>query len=345
MNHLSDFLVAGVVQLALLDTVPPSGLCLFLQHPDYIYTVKQRSDLPVCSDSNTRVVIVSDTHDRHQNLGILPSCDVLIHCGDVMMVSKHYSQRTSLKKLMQFNTWLGTCNAKQRIVIGGNHDDLFEKLGKERVRDLLTNGCYLENDNCNIGSLSAWATPFSTGKSPNRAFQSKDFLKRTLSEKPDEVDVLITHGQCDELTSTVKHKVHIWGHSHNSYGIRYAGDFLKTYRQPKVLHSLSICVPIMNGNFRMRNLPVVIDLPKASEELVKIPHSKDIPIHHHTFKGSAQHKASLMDSHVTGGVLVNRSGGFSYFMTWPFPLTMQRYRVVPTASSVEVNDHNAGCTE
>lgn len=332
MDHLTDILVAGVVHLALVDLTPPSELCLYLQHPGYVYSVMHRNELPICEDSNSRVVIVSDTHDRHHRVGKLPPCDVLIHCGDVLMVSKHFSMRAAIKKFAHFNAWLGTCDAKQRIVLGGNHDDLFEKIGKHRVQELLTNGQYVENDICNIGQLSAWGTPLSTGRSPNRAFQSKEFLQRTLAEKPSEVDILITHGQCDELTSTVKHKLHIWGHNHNSYGIRYAGDFLKVHHQPKVLQSMSICVPIMDGNFRMRNMPVVIDLPKSGEGLDEIPHSRDISTHHHTYKGSTKH-SSVKTSEAIVSSSVKPEGNTTTFTPFAFFSPWRRYKIVPTATS------------
>lgn len=338
MDHFFDFIVSGVVRLALIDSSPPSEFCLFLQHPEYVYSVKRRNELPACTDSNTRVVIVSDTHDHHHKVGVLPLCDVLIHCGDVLMVSKHYSMRASLKKLGQFNSWLGSCDAKQRIVLGGNHDDVLEKLGKNRVQELLTNGQYLENDSCKVGSLTVWGTPLSKGRSPNRAFQSAAFLEQTLLEKPNEVDILITHGQCDELTSSVKHKLHIWGHNHNSYGIRYAGDFLKVHRQQKVLQAMSICVPIMDGNFRMRNLPVVIDLPNSSEGLDEIPQSKDIGAHHHTYKGSVKHhstsKTTPQETPLSAKpVGTNQSLQFPRFPF--FGPQQQRYQVVPVDSGEE----------
>jgi hypothetical protein len=174
------------------------------------------------------------------------------------MTSKYYSKSAAIRKLTQFNNWLGTVRSKKRIVIGGNHDHYLQLLGKDTVRGLLTNCEYLENDLTTHEQLQIFATPASTGRSENKAFQSKSFLKEAQSLCPPSVDILVTHGQCPELTESVAHKVHIWGHNHNSYGVRYPGDSLLG----RSVTSLSVCAPMMDGHFKLRHLPIVLDLPR-----------------------------------------------------------------------------------
>jgi hypothetical protein len=64
--------------------------------------------LKPCEETSIRMLIVSDTHNRHESLVGLPVCDIFIHCGDILMVGKFYSEQAGLKKLMNFNNWLGT---------------------------------------------------------------------------------------------------------------------------------------------------------------------------------------------------------------------------------------------
>eukprot|EP01032_Pedospumella_encystans_P008311 gene8311-9883_t len=195
------------------------------------------------------------------------------------MTSRHFSLKNCIKKMCSFNNWLLSCSAKQRIVLGGNHDHFLERIGADRVQELLPSAIYLENSSYQYEGVSIWGTPLSNGRSPNRAFQSPDFLKKTQEQKPKEVDILITHGLCEEITSTIDHKLHIWGHSHNSYGIRYPGDHVKVHSQLHPVHALSVCAPIMNGRFKPRNLPVVIDIPKDTRKLNDIPSASEMASH------------------------------------------------------------------
>lgn len=290
LQGLVDVVVSGILNIVLLDSAAKIDCCYYLQFPDYLYSKQSLHNLPECADGFQRVVIVSDTHECHWRLPQLPQCHTLIHCGDILMTSKYFSYPLARRKLEDFNNWLKSCPADQRIVIAGNHDHFMEFLGKDEVQSILTGGAYLVNECANLNNLTAWATPLSVGRSPNKAFQSKDFRKHTMLSKPTEVDILITHGQCEELTSSIKHKIHIWGHSHNSYGIRYPGDSLLIQKSPVPVTTLSICVPIMNGRFQMRNLPVVTDLPKSSEELHSIPTAEQVREHAFTYVPSTSSK-------------------------------------------------------
>ena len=70
-----------------------------------------------------RVVMISDTHERHRLLD-LPPGDVLVHSGDLMLFNSSYSKETSMRKLADFNEWLATLDYHDKIVVAGNHDSL-----------------------------------------------------------------------------------------------------------------------------------------------------------------------------------------------------------------------------
>ena len=62
--------------------------CIYMKPPDYNPYVMNRCDLPPCHPDYMRLLIISDTHERHYNIGKLPASDLFIHCGDILMTSK-----------------------------------------------------------------------------------------------------------------------------------------------------------------------------------------------------------------------------------------------------------------
>jgi predicted phosphodiesterase len=65
-----------------------------------------------------RLVIISDTHGKHNLIGSLPEGDVLAHAGDFM------NSGLFPDEILSFNRWLGEQPIKHRVVCGGNHDRL-----------------------------------------------------------------------------------------------------------------------------------------------------------------------------------------------------------------------------
>ena len=237
--------------------------CHYLSVGDLCHTTLNFADLPEKKSGTMRVIVVSDTHERHTKLHGLPAGDVFIHCGDILMTSRVFSVKAGIRKLYWFNEWMKDIPCKHKLVIAGNHDGIMEKIGKDAVQKILSNAIYLENSLIEIDQIKVWGTPYSTGKSINKAFQSDKFSTATIGNAPTSgVDILLTHGQCPELEEMVPHSVHLWGHSHSSYGIRMPPTILKG----KPVLNLSICVPIMDKNFRPTHLPVVLDISAASRD-------------------------------------------------------------------------------
>lgn len=220
------------------------------------------SDISSRKDSKVyRIVIIGDTHDCHRSISELPECDLFIHCGDIFMTSRLFSKRIVMKKLYRFNKWLETIPAKNKILIGGNHDKYMEEMGVEKIQKILTGATYLENSMVTIDGIRIWGTPYSNGRSPNKAFQSESFLKATIAALPSDADILITHGAfCNEITNSISHSIHLCGHNHNSYGIRYTGSSLVDNTSCNKKLPLSVCAPLMDGAFNLKNRPVVLDI-------------------------------------------------------------------------------------
>lgn len=232
--------------------------CHYLSAGDAFHSILNYSNLPEKKADMVRIIIISDTHERHTKLQNFPKGDILIHCGDILMTSRLSSVMSGLKKLLWFNEWIKSVPCKHKIVIGGNHDGVMEKIGKVAVQSVLSNAKYLENDLLECEGLKIWGTPYSAGKSSNKAFQSEDFKMSTMQRAPlFEVDILLTHGHCPELEEKVPHTVHLWGHAHSSYGVRRPPMILNG----RAVRSLSICAPIMDKHFRPAHLPFVLDMP------------------------------------------------------------------------------------
>ena len=64
-----------------------------------------RSQLPHKAADCTRLVVLSDSHEKHRQLGTLPAGDVLVHCGDVLWLSTLRTRQGTRKKYEDFNRW------------------------------------------------------------------------------------------------------------------------------------------------------------------------------------------------------------------------------------------------
>ncbi len=211
-----------------------------------------------------RIVAISDTHSRHNQFGLLPDGDILIHAGDATVQGK-------FDEVIEFNRWLGTLPHKHKIFVAGNHDFLFER-SPDLARVLLTNAQYLLDSFVVVEGLKIYGSPWQP-RFFDWAFNLDRgaALRRKWDQIPADTDVLITHGPphrildgvidrwtgtfeavgCEELLPVVqriKPRVHIFGHIHAGYGqieqdgVRYI--------------NASNC----NEQYKIVNAPIVLDL-------------------------------------------------------------------------------------
>jgi Icc-related predicted phosphoesterase len=175
-----------------------------------------------------KIVVLSDTHRNHWNIKI-PTCDILIHCGD--------AEINGILPLHDFNDWLGIIPAKHKIVVGGNHDGYLEFLRKDECKRLLTNCTYLENEFLYLEGFKIWGSPFSPMFNACSFMRYDNDLKEIWATIPLETEILITHcppfGVLDQVlprddsqgSRTLKDRVkevhpyiHLFGHIHEGYG-------------------------------------------------------------------------------------------------------------------------------
>ena len=224
------------------------------------------------NEDSIRICTMSDTHDRHYLFTELPICDILIHTGDIFMTGRLISDSLAVDKLNKFNDWLGTLPATHKIVIGGNHDKIFEQLGAEAVQSILTNAHYLCNSSVQLYGLTFWGTPLSHGRSGNAAFQhpsfeeaALDILKERMTSSQEEVDVLITHGPCSHIGELVQPRLmHMSGHVHRDHGIRVTRR--KNHDDGTARRQwYRVSAPIMDHKYHPTQLPIVVDIARPNK--------------------------------------------------------------------------------
>ena len=181
-----------------------------------------------------KVVLISDTHDRHRDLTI-PQCDLLIHAGDIAHTGES-------AVIMDFLHWIREQKAKQTIFIAGNHDNALRY--NQTVRgmvDICPWVTYLQDRSLKLNDLKFYGSPWQPEYN-NMAFnlpRGSEELKNTWRRIPLDTDVLITHGPpkgildrneaerggescgCELLAQRlelVKPKLHVFGHIHEARG-------------------------------------------------------------------------------------------------------------------------------
>ena len=207
-----------------------------------------------------KFVAISDTHGKHQLLR-LPRGDVLIHAGDISFKGRK-------DEVIDFLAWFQKQKFAYKIFIGGNHDFFLEKAAGDELRSLIPDDIiYLQDSGIVINGVQIWGSPV-TPWFYNWAFNRHrgDPIRKHWQMIPPGTDVLITHGPvygfldlniqeqhsgCQDLLRTVltlKPKVHVCGHIHESYGmIKRSG-----------IKFVNAC--LLNEHYEPVNRPLVFDL-------------------------------------------------------------------------------------
>ena len=117
----------------------------------YLYIVDEigsyinPNNLPNKKSDDIRIILISDTHDKHHLLNV-PSGDLLLHCGDIVLSGRKNTDEKNLKKYIDFNNWIGSIDCTYKVVIAGNHDYYLEKIGLDNCKNIFTSCNYFVND-------------------------------------------------------------------------------------------------------------------------------------------------------------------------------------------------------
>ncbi|WP_163993287.1 metallophosphatase domain-containing protein [Pyxidicoccus caerfyrddinensis] len=177
-----------------------------------------------------RLVLLSDTHMHHEALTV-PPCDVLIHAGD-------FTRRGRRQEVEEFLRWFSLREAREKVLIAGNHDFLCEE-APDLARALIQEAGvrYLQDEEAHVAGLRIWGSPM-TPRFGQWAFnldRGPD-LAAHWQRIPEGLDLLITHGPpsglgdrtwsgvsagCEDLLARVRQvrpRLHVFGHIHEAHG-------------------------------------------------------------------------------------------------------------------------------
>src|SRR5258708_3180249 len=190
-----------------------------------------------------KLVIISDTHEKHHQIDIPKDGDILIHCGDITM-------NGSLTALNDFAHCFKDQPQKHKIAISGNHDRCFENAYKDRAREILAenNIIYLQDNGIEIDGYKIYGSPWQpTFFDWSFNLPRGKALAEKWSQIPNDTNILICHTMpfgildevprsvfdlehvgCEELAKRIMQLKHLklmcGGHLHHSYGVtKYNG--------------------------------------------------------------------------------------------------------------------------
>ena len=176
-----------------------------------------------------KVVVISDTHELHEELGVLQG-DVLIHCGD-----SAYGLSHSDAQVDRLDGWFGRQRFDRILVIGGNHDFEMQRRVAAGER-LFRNADYLEDRAIQYHGITFYGAPWVPELADWAFYLPPDELRRRWDLIPEDTDILITHTPplnildrnsrgkacgCPDLRKRLidlAPRVHCFGHVHASGG-------------------------------------------------------------------------------------------------------------------------------
>src|SRR3990167_5659397 len=191
-----------------------------------------------------RIAAFSDFHGMHDRLVLPTDCDLAIIAGDVLNDGyKHDWEK--------FLIWVKRVQSSgifpEVVMIAGNHDQVLQTMEIEKIRDSLYPWSYLKNSAVRVENLTIWGSPHTPkiwADDPWAFVYDRDETAvRVWKDIPEDVDILVTHGPAygtldwvdpmypavgcialaDRLNS-IRPKVHICGHIHESYGSAMNGN-------------------------------------------------------------------------------------------------------------------------
>lgn len=242
-----------------------------------------------------KIVLISDSHNRHENIHVLRpdddlenmstlyhitggvylpvQADMIIHSGDISMGGTEYEVDSFLK-------WYSKLPYKYKILISGNHDKLFEQQ-REIVQELLKkypNVIYLESSEVVIEGLKIYGEPRQPSFGYGWAFNVErgEKIKKFWDAIPDDVDILVTHGPpyeildmtmsgrfvgCVDLANRVKElknlKIHQFGHIHENAGYEFKNE----------IHFVNASV--LNLRYQLQNKPHIFEIDE-NKNVIKL---------------------------------------------------------------------------
>uniref|UniRef100_A0A7R9ZRK8 Calcineurin-like phosphoesterase domain-containing protein n=1 Tax=Craspedostauros australis TaxID=1486917 RepID=A0A7R9ZRK8_9STRA len=223
----------------------------------------------------TRLVCISDTHGKHNDV-ILPPGDILLHAGD-------FTKSGEVGTMRDLNRYFEASGFDEVVCIAGNHDmtlhpEFYEtnwrrfhtkKFDTQAASVALTSCTYLRDEECTSGGLRMHGTPWSP-EFFNWAFNLTrgPEIRKLWQAIPDRADVLLVHGPplgrgdittsgvragcldlLEEIQDRIQPRLTVFGHIHEGAGVSFDGTTI--YANASSL----------DRKYRTSHFPIVIDVP------------------------------------------------------------------------------------
>jgi len=146
-----------------------------------------------------KLTIISDTHNRHEELSCKKG-EILIHCGDLTDI---FSKKNPAQQLIELNEWFGTLKYDKIICVAGNHDYILQQIPE--ARKFITNAVYLEDEVFEHDGIKFYGSPWQL-TCGNLGFNAEEYQLDSIWAKiPQDTDVLITHSPPFDILDKTKH--------------------------------------------------------------------------------------------------------------------------------------------
>ncbi len=221
-----------------------------------------------------RVIITSDTHGQHEQLGVLEA-DLLLHCGDLCG-----GMRRGEDELARLDAWFARQRVSQILVVGGNNDAAVQTRIREG-RPVFRHALALQDQGVVFDGIRFYGSPWVPDLA-GMAYHADDrTLRARWAEIPRDTDVLLTHtppvGVLDrssrgeslgcpllaQALATRAVALHAFGHIHASAGVQARGA--TTFVNASA---------VARGQPRLR-APIALELRRAGGRVVvEVPASR-----------------------------------------------------------------------
>jgi len=178
-----------------------------------------------------RIWLFSDSHGKHEELGVPENIDIAICAGDMGTYKNPFECRADLDRSL---LWYNELPIEHKLYIPGNHDTALEADLVYPIKYL--NIEVLIHQAIEIEGIKIFGSPY-TPAFYNWAYNStEEELKKLWEDIPSDTDILVTHGPpknildrcqdgyragCQHLMdriNIVKPKIHVFGHIHEDGG-------------------------------------------------------------------------------------------------------------------------------
>jgi Icc-related predicted phosphoesterase len=210
-----------------------------------------------------RIVVVSDTHAQHEELGIV-TADVLIHCGDGCD-----GFRRDPADVDRLDEWFSRQRVALVLAIGGNHDFEMERRSRAAL-PVFSHAVYLEDRCHEHQGCRFYGAPWTPELIGWAFFQDGKTMREKWASVPSDIDVLITHTApygildrnrrgvslgCRDLLNrlpAIRPRLHVFGHNHASAGAARIGP------------TLHVNASMVNSRYAISHKPIEIDLDAST---------------------------------------------------------------------------------